>query len=115
MLYHLVTREEWMRAQADGVYHPSSLDSEGFIHASHTSQVLAVAHARFKGQANLFLLCIDPSRVAAPIREDAVTFPGGQVEFFPHIYGPLNIAAVVHVFDLPPAADGTFELPAGLV
>ena len=115
MLYHVTTREEWMRAQAGGVYHPSSLDTEGFIHASFASQVFDVANARFRGQTNLVLLCIDSSGVSASIREDVVLLPGGQNARFPHIYGPLNIAAVVRVFDLPPVVDGTFALPAEAV
>ena len=115
MMYHLVTRDDWMRALARGVYSPPSLNTEGFIHASHAAQILDVANGRFKGQADLVLLCIDPSGVAATIREDAVTVPGGQTMYFPHIYGPLETKAVVQVFDLPPTADGTFALPAGVV
>ncbi len=42
----------------------------------------------------------------------------GQVEasgpWFPHVYGPLPVAAVVGVHPFPPEPDGTFRLPASL-
>ena len=47
------------------------------------------------------LLGIDPELLEVPWRED----PVGE-DTFPHIYGPLAVAAVVAVHDFPPRDDG---------
>ena len=106
MILHITTRTEW--ETADIFYTAPSLHSEGFIHCSTPEQVLATANELFRGQTGLVLLCIDPVRVTADILyEDC--YQSGQK--FPHIYGPLNINAVMNVVEFPPHADGTFSLP----
>ena len=60
------------------------------------------------GRRDLVLLVIDPARLAAElVYEDC--YEVGQA--FPHIYGPLNLNAVVSVVPFPPLPDGTFALP----
>ena len=60
----------------------------------------------------LVLLVIDPGRLASELRWD----PGADLatELFPHIYGPINLDAVVQVIDFEPAPDGKFHLPKSL-
>jgi uncharacterized protein (DUF952 family) len=70
-----------------------------------------VANTWFRGQADLVLLCIDRARVDAEIRDE--NLEGGE-QRFPHVYGPLPLAAIVHVAELPPQPDGTFRLPASV-
>ena len=116
-LYHIVNRAEWEQARAAGSYCPPSLADEGFIHCSYPAQVLMPANTFYHGQANLVLLRIDPARVQAEVRHDPVEGSRAGVrstEYFPHIYGPLNLDAVVGVLDFPPGADGRFALPAEL-
>jgi uncharacterized protein (DUF952 family) len=111
-IYHILTVEEWEQANAVRVYRPDSLDEDGYIHAGYLEQILDVANILFPGEPDLVLLCIDPSRVTTPIREDLVEFPEGTHSLHPHFYGPLNLDAVVQVVPLPPSPDGTFNLPA---
>jgi uncharacterized protein (DUF952 family) len=108
LIYHIVGEEEWEQAQRVGVYSPGSLEEDGFIHAGYKEQLLDVANILFAGEEGLVVLCIEPSRVTAPIREDLVE------SLHPHFYGPLNIDAVVQVVALPPRPDGSFSLPAEL-
>jgi len=90
-LYHITDHQNWNAAQDTGAYRADSLESEGFIHCSTQDQVVRVANALYRGQANLLLLVIDPDRVQPEIRyEDS----HGSGELFPHIYGPLNLDAV---------------------
>jgi uncharacterized protein (DUF952 family) len=107
MIFHITSRAQWEAAQARGAYRGDTLDAEGFIHSSTREQVLRVADARFRGRRGLVLLCIDPALVRAEIRYE----PSGG-ERFPHLYGPLNLEAVVRVVPFEPQADGTFRLPA---
>ena len=108
MILHIAHRDEWAAAQASGDYRADSLLTEGFIHCSTPEQVLGPANERFHGQTDLLLLVIDPARLAADlVYEDSY----GTGQAFPHIYGPLNLDAVVRAVPFPPGPDGRFALP----
>ncbi|MGN0065911.1 MAG: DUF952 domain-containing protein [Nocardioides sp.] len=106
-IYHVATRADWDAAKRAGAYTTSTvgrtLEQEGFIHASRREQV-AGAFARYYLDAGepLVLLVIDPSRLDAEVRQDAV----GE-ETFPHVYGPITPGAVVDVVPLRP--DGSSD------
>ena len=105
-IFHIATLADWEAAQLSGTYTTStrgrSLDEEGFIHAGRADQWQAV-HERYYADATepLVLLTIDTERLASPILSEPV--PDSD-ETFPHIYGPLNIDAVVAVLPLDSAA-----------
>ncbi|MGH9887839.1 MAG: DUF952 domain-containing protein, partial [bacterium] len=109
VVFHIATRAEWEAALAAGAYRTGSLDHEGFIHCSTGEQVGATANTLFAGRADLVLLFIDVSRLEATLRYEPVAAPPGAV--FPHIFGPINLAAVFDVTALQPGADGRFDLP----
>lgn len=111
MIYHIATRADWERALADGEYTTSSvgrtLAEEGFIHASHASQVARTANKFYREvPADLVLLVIDEERVRAEVRYEDV--PGAELPF-PHVYGPLNADAVLEALPFAAGADGTFR------
>lgn len=108
MILHITTRKDWEQARGQGEYTADSLKSEGFIHCSKPEQVIKVANARFHGREDLLLLVIDSAKVGPEIKwEDML----GEGQFFPHIYGALNLDAVTQVVDFLPGADGSFTLP----
>ena len=106
---HITTRAQWQQAQRAGSYRADTLDTEGFIHCSTPAQVVRVANALFHAQAGLVLLCIAPEKLQAELRYESPA--PGATELFPHLYGPLNLDAVVEVVDFPLRADGSFTLP----
>ncbi len=108
LILHITTRSRWEQARAAGSYRGDTLETQGFIHGSRPHQVVAVAEALFRGRTDLVLLCIDGAKVRAEIQEE--NLEGGQ-ERYPHIYGPLNLDAVLEVLDFPPRPDGSFDLP----
>jgi|SRR6185503_2939037 len=119
MIFHITTHTAWTEAQAHGEYTAPSLSVEGFIHCSTRSQVLPVAENFYKGKSGLVLLVIDPALLSSTLQWEAPTErilqPGvGEGEKFPHIYGPINLNAVVRVIDFESKADGTFTLPSDL-
>lgn len=74
-------------------------------------QVITVANSLLKGQRNLVLLDIDTERINARIVYENLE---GGADLFPHIYGPINVDAVVKVYEFHPDSDGTFDLPIPL-
>lgn len=93
LIYHITTNDAWQAAQAAGHYIADSLHHEGFIHFSRVAQLPRVAAKFFCGQPNLVLLTVDPARLSAELRDEE----GEPGELFPHLYGPLNLDAVVTV------------------
>jgi uncharacterized protein (DUF952 family) len=116
MIYHLTSRQAWLEAQQRGDYRADSLESEGFIHCSTETQILPVAEKYYKGQSGLLLLKIDPARLTSELRWEPPTggaLPGvAEGDLFPHIYGPINVDAVVKVYDLESDPDGSYKFPA---
>ena len=120
MIYHIASRAAWQAAQADGWYSAPSLASEGFIHCARREQVLSVANDFYRGKANLALLCIDEGRLVAELRWEAPAHPKAEDAAatcrearFPHVYGQLNLDAVLAVVDLYESEEG-FALPPDL-
>lgn len=94
---HCALPADWDAAQATGEYTMSTrgltLAEEGFVHCAFDHQVLDVARRYYADLDHLVLLRIDPSRLDADVVVEP-PFPG-SVEHFPHVYGPITVAAVV--------------------
>ncbi|MFD4276464.1 DUF952 domain-containing protein [Streptomyces cyaneofuscatus] len=118
-LLHLAEAPLWEAARGTGTYEMSTrgrtLQEEGFIHLSLPHQLPGVARMLYgagagagagdgegdgsedgggAGGHDLLVLTVDPARLTAPVRYEAMK-PGG--EEFPHLYGPLPVDAVVEV------------------
>ena len=108
-IFHITTDADWARAQAEGAYSASTreltLAQVGFVHCAFEEQVAGVANSFFRGVAKLVVLRISIDKLNAEVRYEDLE--GGNV-LFPHVYGPLNLDAVVAVMALPRGRDGTF-------
>jgi uncharacterized protein (DUF952 family) len=116
MIFHIAVRAEWDVASPELGYIPPSITAEGFIHCSTREQVVETANLFYRGRTDLVLLVIDEKLLAAPLRCET---PKGKDDVraalsFPHIYGPLNLNAVLSTDPFPCGTDGTFELPSSL-
>lgn len=99
-IFHIATDADWRRTLDSGTYTTSTvgrtLAEEGFVHASRRDQVQAVFDRYYAGlDEHLVLLTIDPRRLRSEVRVDAV----GD-DTYPHVYGPIDRAAVVDVTPL---------------
>jgi uncharacterized protein (DUF952 family) len=115
MIFHITSRTAWDEAQKRGDYRAESLTTEGFIHCSTLSQVLPVANNYYKGQSGLILLEIEPTLLSAKLKWEPPSGgappPGVPVgDQFPHVYGPINLDAVVNVVVLVSNPDGSLTL-----
>ncbi len=108
MIYHITRKADWERAALLRLYMADSLASQGFIHCSTAEQVLNTANKFYLGQPHLMLLVIEESLVKAPVQFENLE---GGAEQFPHIYGALNLDAVLKAVDFTPNEDGTFQMP----
>jgi uncharacterized protein (DUF952 family) len=118
-ILHITSRKRWIEATRAGQYSNPSLETDGFIHASTIMQVLPVAAKFYKGQSDLVLLEIDPKRLASELKWEPPTGGGPppgvpEGEAFPHIYGPINLDAVIQVLDFETGENGEFTLPPSI-
>lgn len=115
MILHITNYKDWEAGITAGEYTAASLQSEGFIHCSTIKQAVDTANIFFKGQQGLVLLCIDESKLTAECKYEAPS-GGGKHDpavgnLFPHVYGSINISAVIKVVNFPAGPDGLFSLP----
>jgi uncharacterized protein (DUF952 family) len=105
MLFHIVSRADWHAGLAQGEYRAASLLSEGFVHCSFAEQVAGVANALYRNAEGCCVVEIDPTRLFTRI---AVEDSYGSGTAYPHVYGPIPVAAAVAVHELIRDADGDY-------
>lgn len=98
IIYHVTTAAEWKAAQQKGAYESPSLPKEGFIHCSQEEQVAGVLQRYFPGKKDLVKLVIDTDKLKSPFIYE---WSPSTTDTFPHVYGPVNLEAVIEVVSLP--------------
>lgn len=115
MILHITGRADWAAARQAGELRPPSLAEQGFVHCSDRGTVHLPARAFYGGRSDLVLLVIDPARLAVPVRWEPADPPAQDAPWFPHVYGPIPVSAVLGVHEFTSDATGRFELPESLV
>ncbi len=107
-IYKICDASAWREAERQGVYRGSADDRrDGYIHFSTASQVAGTARKYFAGQTGLFLIAIDADALGDALRWE----PSRNDELFPHLYGELDLGAVLEVLDLRARSDGFHDIP----
>ena len=98
MILHLAIRAEWDEARAAGAYPWSTrgltLHEVGYVHCSFEHQWRGVRQRFYADLRDdeLVLLEVDESRLSSPVVVERLD---GAPDEFPHVYGPLEVKAIV--------------------
>lgn len=107
-LYKICPSSLWREAERTGVFHGSERDlRDGFIHLSSAEQVAETAAKHFAGQSDLLLISVDAAALGNALKWE----PSRGGALFPHLYGALDLGAVIEVLALPLAPNGKHILP----
>jgi uncharacterized protein (DUF952 family) len=94
-IYHITTANNWYMSLERKYYAHHSLEAEGFIHCCTKEQLKGVFERYFVNEKEQLLkLIIDTEKVEAIIKYE---FSPSTNEFFPHIFGNININAITDV------------------
>jgi uncharacterized protein (DUF952 family) len=107
-IYKICPASAWREAERLGVYRGSADDArDGFIHFSTATQVNETARKHFFGQTGLFLIEVDAAALGDELRWER----SRNDELFPHLYGQLDLGAVLRVISMHARSDGTHDIP----
>ncbi len=101
---HLTPADVWVRQKDDDMYAPEAFVADGFIHLTiGETNLMEVANLFYAEDRRDFLvLTLDPSLIDAEVRFD------DESGRYPHVYGALNVSAVIAVAAARRAEDGAF-------
>lgn len=103
--YHLVSAEAWAARDPAAPYETPSLSSEGFIHCTDGPDAMVdTANRRYRDAPGAFLvLTVDLDAAGSPWQFDDAS------AIYPHVYGPIEAAAIVRAQPIPRSVDGAFQ------
>ncbi len=91
--YKIMTAADWRLTLAEGLYEGSAVDrADGYIHLSALDQLETTAAKYYAGQTDLMLVEVDLEALG----DTVVWEPSRGGALFPHIYGPLTVAATAN-------------------
>jgi uncharacterized protein (DUF952 family) len=107
-IYKICETPQWAQAERNGAFRGSAVDlADGYIHFSTAAQVAGTAAKHFAGMSDLVLVAAGAEDLGGGLKWE--TSRGGAL--FPHLYGPLPLAAVRWVQALLLDDDGRHVLP----
>ena len=108
LIYHICRQDEWIKAQAAGIYNGSSQDiNDGFIHFSTAKLIIESAAKHRFGQDNLALIEVNSEDLGDKLKWEVSR---NNIEF-PHLYDALKINLVIRDYNLKLGSDGTHVFP----
>ena len=107
-IYKICDAILWREAERIGMFHGSPVDRrDGFIHFSTSAQVVETAAKHFAGIHDLLLVHVNTAALGNLLNWE----PSRGGALFPHLYGDLDLTAVIRIEPLPLGADGKHRIP----
>ncbi len=107
-LYKICSASLWREAEREGRFRGSEVDMrDGFIHFSAVTQVVETAAKHFAGARDLLLVSVNADRLGERLKWE----PSRGGALFPHLYGDLDLSAVLKVEPLPLDPLGRHRFP----
>ncbi|MGH6735093.1 MAG: DUF952 domain-containing protein [Methyloceanibacter sp.] len=111
-VYKILSQAAYAAMKTDGRFAGSADDlRDGFIHLSADHQLEGTLAKHFAGQDRLVLLALDPERLGPSLKWE----PSRGGALFPHLYAPLDLAAVLWAQKLTLGEGGRHVLPEGML
>jgi len=90
--FKILTTGQWTAWQSSGHFAGASIDlADGFIHLSAAEQVEGTLARHFAGQSGLVLVEVDLTGLGEAVKWE----PSRDDAFFPHVYAPIPMSAVL--------------------
>lgn len=110
-VYKILAEAAYEAAKNEGRFLGTGDDlRDGFIHLSSGPQVSGTLAKHYPGEEDLLLLTLDPDRLGDALKWES----SRDGELFPHLYGPLNLDAIVSADALELDDDNQHILPEGV-
>lgn len=109
-IYVVSSHAEYDTSMASGVLVRDSLETDGFIHASPKSQLDRVANKFYKDVEQAQILVVEKAKLTPELKWEPAT--GG---LYPHIYGPMNMDAVVKIVPIAENESNEYAIDLSLL
>jgi uncharacterized protein (DUF952 family) len=107
-IFKVCNRDALTEAQREGRFEGSRDDRrDGYIHFSTAEQLDGTLAKHFAGQQDLILLAVDVGRLGERLQWE----PSRDGTVFPHLYGPLDLNALLWAEPLALGPDGRHLIP----
>lgn len=95
IFYHLTSKNIFQNNIHDGYYKHKSLIDDGFIHCCTRSQINIIFDLFYRNvNEDVIVLCINSDELKSKF---VFEFSNSLNEYFPHIYGAINLNAVIEI------------------
>ncbi|HEX3077089.1 MAG TPA: DUF952 domain-containing protein [Lachnospiraceae bacterium] len=105
IILHCMKKKTWEKVKNDVSFGKESLQVEGFLHCSQIEYWWRIAPNFRSVEEELVLLCINTEKLSSEIKWEDGDNCGRS---YPHVYGEINMNAVVAVLPFIKDADSNY-------